>query len=146
MKHVDASRLFLCLFVLCSGCAPMPEPLRDPEPERRIEIAIRDHAYVLIKPLPIRMGTPTVITIRNEDEVAHGFVSPMLVGVSARMEGDGVAVRTEDEEGFHVDPGKTLMIYFTPDRLGTLPFRCDIHPAMKEKELLYLDIRPSRHR
>jgi hypothetical protein len=46
-----------------------------------MEIAIRDHRYVMIKSEAIRMGAPTVITIRNEGNGAHGFVSSMFVGV-----------------------------------------------------------------
>jgi hypothetical protein len=49
-------------------------------------------------------------------------------------------------EGFHVDPGKTLTIQVIPQQLGTLSFHCDIHSGMKEKEIFYVDIRPSRHR
>ncbi len=100
----------------------------------------------MIKPTPIRIGTPTVITLRNEDNVQHGFISPMLGGLLVRVEGEGITAWGKDVEGFHVDPGKTLTIRFTPERLGTLPFQCDIHREMKEGELLYLDIRPSRHR
>ena len=135
--------------ISCATAGPVPglptgiSPTHS-EPERQIEIAIRDYAYVMLKPEAIRMGTPTVITIRNEDSVTHGFVSSMFVGLSVQGEG-GIPVSVNGRAGFHVDPGQTLTVRFTPDRAGTLDFQCDIHPDMKG-ELLYIDIQPSRHR
>ena len=114
------------------------------EPDRLIERAIRDYKYVMIKAEAIRMGTPAVITLRNEDNVTHGIVSSMFVGLPVQGEG-GIPVSANGRTGFHVDPHQTLTICFIPDRVGTLEFQCDLHPDMKG-ELLYLDIQPSRHR
>jgi plastocyanin len=98
----------------------------------------------MLKADAIRMGTPTVITLRNEDNVTHGFVSAMFVKLPVRGEG-GIPVSADGRAGFHVDPGQILTIRFTPDQSGTLDFQCDIHPNMKG-ELLYLEVQPSRHR
>ena len=42
-------------------------------------------------------------------------------------------------EGVYVDPGKTLVLYFTPERGGSYTFRCDLHQQMKG-ELYTLDL------
>ena len=41
--------------------------------------------------------------------------------------------------GVYVDPGKTLVLYLTPERGGSYSFRCDLHQHMKG-ELLTLDL------
>lgn len=152
MNRSGFLRTLLFVLMMSSACTTVGQGAgsvngtspSQPEPERQIEIAIRDYKYVMIKSEAIRMGTPTVITVRNEDTVTHGFVTSMFVGLSVQAEG-GIPVSANGKAGFHVDPGNILTIRFSPDRLGTLDFRCDIHPDMKG-ELLYIEIRPSRHR
>ena len=34
-------------------------------------------------------------------------------------------------EGFYVNPGKTLVIRFSTERPGSVPFHCDLHARMK---------------
>jgi plastocyanin len=138
----------LVLVVGCGTVIETPEATvpSASEPPRLIEIAIKDYAYVMVKPEAIRSGTPAVITLRNEDQVTHGFVSPMLIGPLLQAEAEGITAWGKGVEGFHLDPGKTLTIRFTPEQLGVMSFHCDIHRQMKEGELLYLDIRPSRPR
>lgn len=99
--------------------------------EQRIEIVMRDSAFLLTKPAPIRLGLSTVIVLRNEDIIRHGFTSPMLFGLLVQAEGEGIASYGKGVEGFYVDPGKTLVIRFTTERSGSYPFRCDLHPQMK---------------
>ena len=107
--------------------------------EQRIEIIIRDSTFLLTKPAPIRLGLPTVIVLRNEDIVRHGFTSPMLFGLLVHGEGEGIASYGKGVEGFYVDPRKTLVIRFTTERPGSYNFRCDLHPQMKG-EFLMLDV------
>ncbi len=133
--------------LLASGCAaaaplssePTTAPSDRPAPKPQIEIAIRDYTFLIVKMAAIRIGTPVEIIVRNEDAVTHGFVSPML-GEQAQGEGEGV---TPVAGGFHVDPGKTLVVRVTPERPGGFSFHCDIHQAMKQ-ETFYFDVRPAR--
>ena len=110
-----------------------------PAQEPRIEITIRDFSYVRTKMQPIRAGMPMVLVIRNEDPVRHGFISPMFAALHVRAEGEGVEVFGKGIEGFHLDPGKTLVIRLTPDRQGKMTFRCDLHPNV-EGELYLLEV------
>lgn len=100
-------------------------------PEQRIEIVMRDYDFQLVNPAPIRPGLPTVIILRNQDIVRHGFYSAMLQGILVQGEGEGVAAYGKGVEGFYVDPGKTLVLRFNNQRPGKYSFRCDLHPSMK---------------
>jgi len=100
-------------------------------PEQRLEIIMKDYDFQVVKPAPIRPGLPTVIILRNQDIVRHGFYSSMLMGILVQGEGEGVAAYGKGVEGFYVDPGKTLVIRFNNQRPGKYSFRCDLHPQMK---------------
>lgn len=107
--------------------------------EQRGEITIRNYDFLLSQPVPIRLHVPTVIILRNQDIVRHGFTSPMLAQMLVRGEGEGVSAYGKGIEGFYVDPGKTLVIRFTPERPGKYSFHCDLHPDMKG-ELYLLEV------
>ncbi len=99
--------------------------------DQRIEIIIRDSQFALAQPAPVKLGLPTVIVLRNQDIIRHGFTSQMLVGLAVRGEGEGIAAYGKGLEGFYVDAGKTLVIRFITERPGSYSFRCDLHPQMK---------------
>ena len=107
--------------------------------DQRVEIVIHDYAFEVMKPAPVRPGLPTVIILRNQDIVRHGFTSQMLMGMLVHGEGEGVATYGKGVEGFYIDPGKTLVIRFTNNRPGKYGFRCDLHPNMKG-ELYALEV------
>ena len=113
--------------------------LAQPPGDQRVEIVIRDNAFEVMKPAPVRPGLATVIILRNQDIVRHGFTSQMLMGMLVNGEGEGIAAYGKGVEGFYVDPGKTIVIRFTNDRPGKYNFRCDLHPNMKG-ELYALEV------
>ena len=104
--------------------------------EQRVEIVIRSYEFQLTQPAPIRMHMPTIIILRNQDIVRHGFASPMLMQLLVQGEGEGIAAYGKGVEGFYVDPGKTLVVRFVPERPGKYSFHCDLHPKMRGE--LYL--------
>jgi plastocyanin len=107
--------------------------------DQRVEIVIRDYGFEVMKGAPVRPGLPTVIILRNQDIVRHGFTSQMLMGMLVHGDGEGIAAYGKGVEGFYIDPGKTLVIRFTNDRPGKYAFRCDLHPNMKG-ELYALEV------
>lgn len=107
--------------------------------EQRVEIVIRSYEFQLTQPAPIRMYMPTIIILRNQDIVRHGFASPMLMHLMVQGEGEGIAAYGKGVEGFYVDPGKTLVVRFVPERPGKYSFHCDVHPKMTG-ELYLLEI------
>ncbi len=122
-----------------TGAMPSAASGVDLGQEARIEISIRDSKYVRTKMQPVRVGMPVLFVIHNEDAVRHGFISPLFSGRSVRGEGEGIEAFGTGIEGFHLDPGKTLMIRLTPDQQGKITFRCDLHPDL-EGELYLLDV------
>jgi len=107
--------------------------------EQRIDITIRNYEFQLNQPSPIRLHTPTIVILRNQDIVRHGFASPMLMHMMVQGEGEGIAAYGKGVEGFYVDAGKTLVIRFVPERAGNYSFKCDLHPQMKG-ELYLLEV------
>ncbi len=111
--------------------ADLPKDKMPVVQEQRVEIIIRDSEFLLTQPSGLQFGLPTVIILRNQDIIRHGFASPMLLGLSINGEGEGIEVYGKGVEGFYVDAGKTLVIRFTPSRQGRWEFRCDLHPQMR---------------
>ena len=57
-------------------------------------------------------GTRADIVLRNEDSVAHEFVSPMLFNVPFALDGNGVFVKLPNAAGVRVDPGRVVRLTF----------------------------------
>jgi hypothetical protein len=118
----------LALLVLpCMGVIPTAADAQ----EQRIEITIRDNTFIRTKTVPSHTGLPTVIVIRNEDEVRHGFTSSMLTGLSVHAEGDGIESYGKGIDGFYIGPHKTLTIRFITPHQGQFTFECDLHRDLK---------------
>lgn len=113
------------------------EPTTQVAQEQRIDLTIRDYQFLLSQPAQLHLGQATVIIVRNEDIVTHGFTSELLAGLLVRGEGKDITAYGKGIEGFYVEPGETLVIRFTLERQGRFRFRCDLHPDMKG-ELLSL--------
>ena len=138
MKPLLSTAVLVTLALACVSSVATPQAQAMPS-EQRIEIVIRDYDFQLVKPTPIQPGLPTVIILRNQDIVRHGFYTSMLTGILVQGEGEGVAAYGKGVEGFYVEPGKTLVIRFNNQRAGTYSFRCDLHPKMKG-ELYVMDV------
>jgi plastocyanin len=109
------------------------------QPEQRIDVTIKDYAFVLTKQIPLRLGVPTVISIRNVDRERHDFGSVMFDGVSTKVESGGVISYGRGIGGVFLDSKRDVVIRFTLDRPGRYEFRCSIHPNLKG-ELLLLNV------
>ena len=110
-------------------------------PPSKVEITIHDrqHGYETVG---LTMPShDTVIVVRNQDTVTHGFASNLFKDIEVRMEG-GVELKGKHFRSFHVDPGKTMTLHFStaptkfdPVTGGAESLRhalwCDIHPDVK---------------
>ncbi len=126
--------LLVCLTQAAASGEAVPvagTPAVQPVDVQRIEISMQEYAFVLGKPGTVRLGVPTAIILRNQDIVRHGFTAPVFTHLALSVEGEGVSAYGTGIEGVYVDPGKTLVIYFTPERGGNYSFRCDLHQQMK---------------
>lgn len=140
--------LILPVLMLFNACAALDIdsttktlPLSTQEP--RIELAIRGDRFVVVK-ADATIGRPMTITVRNEDAVTRGFF-PTFNGQAIQVEEKEARVPAETMEGFHVDPGKTLAIRFTPEQAGTVRFQSDPDSHTKDEQI-YIDARPTQHR
>jgi hypothetical protein len=107
--------------------------------EQRIDVTIQDYTFVLTKQIPLRLGVPTVISIRNVDRERHDFGSAMFEGVSTKVESGGVTSYGRGIGGVFLDSKRDAVLRFTLERPGRYEFRCSIHPGMKG-ELLLLNV------
>ncbi|RMH35858.1 MAG: hypothetical protein D6690_07755 [Nitrospirae bacterium] len=123
----------IAIFLSFSGTAAVQSQVLE---EQRIEILIQNSEFVLTQPRGMQLGLPTVIILRNQDIIQHGFTSPMMVGMFIKGEAEGMTAYGKGIEGFYVNPDKTLVLRFTPERQGRYEFRCDLHPNMKGEVFL----------
>ena len=131
--RVPWRRLGLVLTMAClawiSGTALVAQS------EQVVEVTIKDFRFVT-KQSPLRLGLPTVITVRNEDAERHDFSSTMFEGIPTQIEKDGVIVYGRGVGGVYLDPKQSATIRFDMTRPGRHVFRCAIHPTMSGELLL----------
>ena len=82
-------------------------------------------------------GSPTVIQLRNRDDVAHEFVSTLFHDVPFRISGNAAVVKTARASGVRLDPGQTVTLEFDAplaktDQFGAVEsnydvFWCNVH-------------------
>ncbi len=136
-NHLKLGLVGLTLGIVCSVfAAELPQDSLLMSQEQRVEIIIRNSEFLIPERGGLQFGLPTVIILRNQDIIRHGFTSPILGGLSVQGGGEGITAYGKGLEGFYVDAGKTLVIRFTPDRQGRYEFRCDLHPQMRGEVFL----------
>ena len=107
--------------------------------EQRLEVLIRNYDFEVVHRSPVTLGRDTVIILRNQDIVRHGFTSPTLPQLHLRVDGEGIGSYGKGIEGLYIEPGKTLVIRLVVEHSGRLAFHCDLHPEMKG-ELFLLEV------
>lgn len=107
--------------------------------EQRIEVIIHDYLFEQVHRTPPKVGGDTIIILRNQDIVRHGFTSSALPQLYLRVEGEGVSAYGKGLEGLYIEPGKTLVVRLVLERSGRLTFHCDLHPEMTG-EMFLLDV------
>ena len=119
-------------------------------PPSKVEITIKDRQHGYETAGFTMPSQETIIVIRNQDSVTHGFASKLFKDIPVKVEG-GTEVRGKQFKSFHVDAGKTLTLRFAtapsnfdPATGGAESVRhalwCDIHPEVKG-ELFVIETR-----
>lgn len=124
--------------VLAAGIAMSGFLQAGAQMEQRVDVTIKDFKFVT-KQVPLRLGAPTVIVIRNEDGERHDFGSTMFEGIPTVVENGGVLSYGRGINGVMLDAKRETTIRFTMERPGRHEFKCSIHPNMKG-ELLLLSV------
>ena len=83
-----------------------------------VEVVMKDKAFQIIqgeqavspRGFVLLSGTHGDIRLRNEDTVAHEFVSPMLYKVPFQVSGTGTFVEAPKAAGVRVGPGQTVVL------------------------------------
>lgn len=57
---------------------------------QRIEVKIKDYTFMTTQALPLMPNAPTVIEIRNDDDVRHDFGSMLFERSTTEIESSGV--------------------------------------------------------
>ena len=112
---------------------------------QKVEIVIQAGEAKLVRGT-MHTGFPTEISIRNEDSVTHGFNSSAF-GRADKVEMVGGSVAEgKGTNVYRVEPGRTMLIKFTPSSDGrdenrTHAFWCDMHKTVKGEMLLIDQVR-----
>jgi hypothetical protein len=147
----------LALGVGMGGISSAEEMLYDPD----VVLVMKDKVFHVIKgtqpgnPLPnpafsLQVGMDLVILLRNEDEVAHEFVSPLLMKADdLQISGRATIVYTLTAFGVRVEPKDSVMLRFgVPDAsFDRFHFWCNIHGKLlgdtMRGEIFILDAKQS---
>lgn len=130
----------LALGLGSAGISSAEELLYDPD----VILVMKNKLFHVIKgaqpgnPLPnpafsLQVGRDLVILLRNEDEVAHEFVSPLLMKAEdLQLSGRATLVYTLNAVGVRVEPRDSVMLRFEiPDAgFDQFHFWCNIHGKM----------------
>jgi uncharacterized cupredoxin-like copper-binding protein len=141
------------------GISSAEEPLYDPD----VVLVMKDKYFHVSKgaqagntlqnpTFSLQAGMDLVILLRNEDEVAHEFVSPLLMKAEdLQISGRATMVYTLTAFGVRVEPKDSVMLRFeTPDAsFDRFHFWCNIHGKMQDDtmrgEIFILDAKqPSK--
>jgi len=140
------------------GGVSSPEELLD-EPD--VVLVMKDKGFHVIKgaqpgnslPNPafsLQVGRDVIILLRNEDEVAHEFVSPLLMKAEdLQISGRASIVYTLTAFGVRVEPRDSVTLRFDiPDAgFDQFHFWCNIHGKLvgdnMRGEIFILDAKPS---
>lgn len=158
------SQLSLTAFVIplalalgIGGISSAEESLYDPD----VVLVMKDKYFHVIKgaqpgnPLPnpafsLQVGRDIVIQLRNEDEVAHEFVSPLLMKAEdLQISGRATLVYTHTAVGVRVEPKDSVILRFDiPDAgFDLFHFWCNIHGKFTDDtmrgEIFMLHAKPS---
>jgi hypothetical protein len=154
------SRLSLTAFVIAlgiGGISSAEELHYDPD----VVLVMKDKIFHVIKgaqagnllPNPafsLPVGRDIVILLRNEDNVAHEFVSPLLLKAEdLQLSGRATLVYTLTAVGVRVEPRDSVMLRFDiPDAgFDQFHFWCNIHGKFVDDtmrgEIFILNAKPS---
>ena len=119
-------------------------------PPSKVEIIIKDRQHGYETAGFTMPSQDTIIVVRNQDSVTHGFASKLFKDITVKAEG-GKEVQGKQFKSFHVEAGKTVTLRFStapsnfdPVTGGAESIRhalwCDIHPEVKG-ELFVIETR-----
>lgn len=155
-SRLIAFTILLALGIGMSGRGSAEELLYEPD----VVVVMKDKAFQVIKDGPLEnsvsnpafslpVGMDLAILLRNEDAVAHEFVSPLLMKAEdMEISGRATIVYTLTAFGVRVEPGDRVMLRFSVPEASfdRFHFWCNLHGKLLSDamrgEIFILDAKP----
>jgi hypothetical protein len=137
LSRLSLTALVIAVGLGIAGISLAEELLYEPD----VVLVMKDKVFHVIEggqpgnPLPnpafsLPVGRDLVVLLRNEDNVAHEFVSPLLMKVEdLQLSGRATLVYTHTAVGVRVEPRDSVMLRFDIPDAGydQFHFWCNIH-------------------
>ena len=149
MRYLIGSAATVAILALGSLAGPQPMQSGSERSEITAEVVMKDKAFHITRGemwyypgeseagFLLRVGANADIRLRNEDNVAHEFVSTMLYKVPFQISGTGTMVEPPNAAGVRVGPGQTVVLSFEVPQ-DTKEFRniyetfwCNVHGKVR---------------
>lgn len=117
MKYITGSVAIVAVLALAASTGAQQLLKGSDQREIKAEVVMKDKTFHITqggntKGLMLMAGTRADISLRNEDTVAHEFVSTLLYNLPFAMSGSGTFVKVPKAAGVRVDPGQTVVLSF----------------------------------
>jgi ABC-type Fe3+-citrate transport system substrate-binding protein len=119
MRYVVASATAVAVLALATIAGAQMVPVEKSSEQKVInaEVVMKDKAFHITqgesgKGIMLVAGSRASIRLRNEDSVAHEFVSTLLYNLPFQLAGNGTFVKASKAAGIRVDPGQTVVLSF----------------------------------
>ena len=134
-KHRSRSFLMVLQAILVGTLCLGGFPSVLAQSEQQIIVTIRNYTFETTQ-MPLQLHLPTVIHLRNTDDVRHDFSSEVFDGSHTRVETLNAISYGKGIRGVYIEPGGDIAIRFTIEKPGRYQFKCSIHEGMKGEILL----------
>ena len=117
MRYIVGSAIMVAVFALAASGGAQQDSMGSGRPQIDAEVVMKDKAFHITqgesgKGILLVSGARADIRLRNEDSVAHEFVSTVLYNVPFQLNGAGTLVKAPKAAGVRVDPGQTVVLSF----------------------------------
>ena len=117
MRYIVGSAITVAVFALAASGGAQQDSMGSGRTQVDAEVVMKDKAFHITqgesgKGILLVSGARADIRLRNEDSVAHEFVSTVLYNVPFQLNGAGTLVKAPKAAGVRVDPGQTVVLSF----------------------------------
>jgi hypothetical protein len=117
MRYISGSAAAVAVLALATIAGAQLVQKGSEQSAINAEVVMKDKAFHITqgesgKGVLLVAGTRADIRLRNEDTVAHEFVSTMLFNLPFQLSGNGTFVKAPRAAGIRVDPGQTVVLSF----------------------------------
>src|SRR5215510_2178677 len=115
MRYIVGSAIMVAVFALAVSTGAQQDSKGSAKVDA--EVVMKDKAFHITqgeggKGIVLVSGARADIRLKNEDSVAHEFVSTMLFNVPFQLNGSGTLVKAPKAAGVRVDPGQAVVLSF----------------------------------